>query len=142
MKLIYNASALPAALMRGATNEQDLLCRAFGKMRSGCEIPVWDREIGDLVGNDYPAKEKYFAYARYNVELSESGLAKLELDEKIDPKSVQPLDGTKFMRQLQKVGAAAAAKWVSPDDFDGFYARRQTVAVEGVANQEVASGAP
>jgi predicted acylesterase/phospholipase RssA len=120
MKLLYNVQALPAALMRGSTSEQDLLCRVFGKLRPWGKVPQWDSEIGDLVDNEYPVKEKLFTYLRYNVELSEDGLATLDLGEKIDPKAVQPLDGTGHLRELEAVGRAAATRCVSIEDFAGF----------------------
>ena len=109
--------------MRSATNEQDLLCRIFGRLRPWCDLPDWDSEIGNLVNNDSPLKEKLFTYLRYNVELSERGLKRLEqlgvLEPGIDPKVLQPLDGTKRVAELQKVGKAAAA-CVALKDFEGF----------------------
>jgi uncharacterized protein len=125
MKLLYNVQALPAALMRSATNEQDLLCRVFGKLRPWCDLPEWDSEIGNLVGNDSPVKEKFFTYLRYNVELSEHGLARLGLFDisktppGIDPKAIQPLDETQHVDELRAVGAAAAA-CITLEDFGGF----------------------
>lgn len=118
MKLLYNVQALPAALMRSATNEQDLLCRIFGRLRPWCNLPIWDREIGNLIGNDSPIKEKLFTYLRYNVELSARELAQLRL-EGIDPKGLQPLDSTQHVGDLQTVGAAAAS-CIAVDDFEGF----------------------
>jgi hypothetical protein len=35
MNLIYNAGSIPSALMFAALNEQDLLCRVFGKCLAG-----------------------------------------------------------------------------------------------------------
>jgi uncharacterized protein len=137
MKLLYNVQALPAALMRSATNEQDLLCRVFGRLRPWCNVPKWDSEIGNLVGNDSPVKEKFFSYLRYNVELSERGLAQLGLFDAsknppgIDSKALQPLDGTQHVGELQAVGAAAAA-CIRFEDFDGFLTSRGR---ESVASQ-------
>ena len=48
MNLLYNAKSVPAALMSAALNEQDLLCRVFGRCRHGAPI---DREVGDLIGS-------------------------------------------------------------------------------------------
>ena len=48
MNLLYNAKSIPAALMSAALNEQDLLCRVFGRCRHGATI---DREVGDLIDN-------------------------------------------------------------------------------------------
>jgi uncharacterized protein len=122
MKLLYNLQALPAALMRCATNEQDLLCRVFGRLRRECDVPEWDSEIGDLVDNDSPLREKLFSYRRYNVELSWGGLRKLGLC--IDPKLVQPLDGTNYLDELRTVGRAAAAR-ITAKDFAGFLSARE-----------------
>ena len=35
MNLIYNATSIPSALMFAASNEQDFLCRVFGKCLEG-----------------------------------------------------------------------------------------------------------
>src|SRR5437588_4134025 len=48
MHLLFNAKSIPSALMYAALNEQDLLCRVFGKCLFGAPL---DREIGDLIGN-------------------------------------------------------------------------------------------
>ena len=53
MNLLYNASTIPSALMFAAQNEQDLLCRVFGKCLAGDPI---DREIGDLLGSAGPLR--------------------------------------------------------------------------------------
>ena len=51
MNLLYNASTIPSALMFAAQNEQDLLCRVFGKCIEGEAIGM---EIGDLMGSAVP----------------------------------------------------------------------------------------
>ena len=62
MNLLFNATTIPSALMFAALNEQDLLCRIFGKCRAGDPL---DREIGDLIGSVGPLedKQKLFTYA-------------------------------------------------------------------------------
>ena len=92
--------------MFAALNEQDFLCRVFGKCLAGDPI---DREVGDLIGKAGPAKSKLFTYARYNAELTRSGLDKLGLKE-IEPETVQKLDSIEYIPQLQKVGEAVAGK--------------------------------
>ena len=59
MNLIYNAKSLPSALMYAALNEQDILCRSFGKCLCGNEL---DREIGDLKNQNmsFPVQAKLF----------------------------------------------------------------------------------
>jgi predicted acylesterase/phospholipase RssA len=118
MNLMYNAQSTPAALMRSATVEQDILCRVFGRVRPSCGLPEIDSEIGDLVVNRAPLAQKLFTYMRYNVELSEKGLEALGLE--IEPKSVQPLDDVDHLVELELVGRAAAERCVSIDDFEGF----------------------
>ncbi len=118
MKLLYNVQGLPAALMRSATNEQDLLCRVFGRQPRRGGTAIWDSELGDLVSNDAPIKEKLFTYLRYNVELSERGLAQLGVAG-IDPKALQPLDCSEHVAELQSVGKAAAAA-ITLSDFEAF----------------------
>ena len=117
MNLIYNASSIPSALMFAALNEQDLLCRVFGKCMVGDPI---DREVGDLIGAKGPVAPRLFAYARYNAELTREGLAALGLND-IVPVDVQQLDSVAHTKELQRVGKAVAKK-VKPEHFDGFLA--------------------
>lgn len=117
MNLLYNAKSLPSALMNAALNEQDILCRSFGKCLYGNEI---DREIGDLTDQTvhFPVYPKLFTYVRYNAELSRSGLDKIELPN-VNPKHVQMLDSVDHIVELQQVGQAVA-KNVRREHFDGF----------------------
>jgi patatin-like phospholipase/acyl hydrolase len=115
MSLLYNMQSLPSALIRAATVEQDLLCRVFGRTRSGQRI---DSELGDLIGNEAPLSDKLFTYARYDVDLSRQGLDALGLN-RIDEKSVQPFDAA-HLAELQTVGKTAAQRCISADDFAGF----------------------
>jgi predicted acylesterase/phospholipase RssA len=115
MNLMYNLQSLPSALIQSATVEQDLLCRVFGRTRTGGAV---DSEIGDLVGNRAPLAEKLFSYARYNVDLSRQGLDALGLN-RIDVNAVQPFD-VEHLDELQIVGKTAADRCISPADFDGF----------------------
>lgn len=115
MNLMYNLQSLPSALIQAATVQQDLLCRVFGKTRTGEAI---DSEIGDLVANRAPLPEKLFTYARYNVDLSRQGLDRLGLNG-IDENAVQPFD-IAHLDELQTVGKTAANRCISLADFDGF----------------------
>jgi uncharacterized protein len=119
MNVLYNMQSLPAALMRGATIEQDLLCRAFGRVRPGCRVSELDSEIGDLVDNGVPEAKKLFTYVRYNVELSQDGLFRIGLHD-VDAKAVQPLDKVDHVDELLRVGQAAAAHCVALEDFENF----------------------
>ena len=71
MNVLYNATSIPSALMFAALNEQDFLCRTFGKCLAGDEL---DREIGDMIGKRGPVAPKLFTYVRYNAELTQRGL--------------------------------------------------------------------
>lgn len=116
MHLIYNAAAIPGALMYGALNQQDILCRIFGKCVAGDAI---DNEVGDLLGAAGPVRPKLFTYARYNVDLTHDGLAAIGVTG-VEPEQVQLLDSVQYMPDLQKVGRALAASRVLPQHFDGF----------------------
>ena len=117
MNLLYNAKSLPSALMFAALNEQDILCRSFGKCLCGNKL---DREIGDLMDQSasFPVQSKLFTYARYNAELTRKGLDKLGLPN-INPEDVQRLDSVDHIDELQQVGQAIAKK-VSREHFKGF----------------------
>ena len=115
MNLIYNASSIPSALMLAALNEQDLLCRVFGKCLAGEQL---DREVGTLIGAAGPVNPRLFTYARYNAELTREGLNALGLNT-ILPEDVQQLDSVDHIPELQEVGKAVA-KQVQQAHFDGF----------------------
>jgi len=116
MNLLYNASSIPSALMYAALNEQDMLCRVFGKCLAGDEL---DREVGNLIGAKGPVgPNKLFTYMRYNAELTELGLKALGLSD-IKPGNVQMLDSVAHVVELQRVGRAVAKK-VKLEHFSGF----------------------
>lgn len=71
MNLLFNANSVPAALMYAALNEQDLLCRVFGRCQYGAPI---DLEVGDLIHGQGLLDNRLFSYVRYNAELSRRGL--------------------------------------------------------------------
>jgi patatin-like phospholipase/acyl hydrolase len=116
MNLVYNATSLPSALMLAALNEQDLLCRVFGKCLVGVQL---DREVGDLIGKTGPVSPKLFTYMRYNAELTEKGLSDLGLSG-INPEDVQQLDSVAHIKKLQAVGQAVGKRKVLPVHFNGF----------------------
>ena len=116
LNLIYNATSLPSALMFAALNEQDLLCRVFGKCLAGDPL---DREVGDLIGARSAVSPKLFTYMRYNAELTYGGLDALGLGG-IEPEDVQKLDSVEHIDKLQRVGQAVAKFKVFPEHFKGF----------------------
>jgi patatin-like phospholipase/acyl hydrolase len=124
MNLLYNAKSVPAALMTAALNQQDVLCRVFGRCRHG---PTIDRELGDLI-NPEPGRpesepghpgDRMFTYVRYNVELTTDGLAKLGLAY-IRPENVHRLDSVDYVPELQTIGQKVAQRDVKTSHFDGF----------------------
>jgi len=116
MNLLYNASSIPAALMAAALNQQDFLCRVFGKCLVG---DILDREVGDVMGQGISGMAKLFTYTRYNTELSREGLNALGL-EKIEPAHVHRIDSAKHIDEMLEVGCAVAAKKVTASHFAGF----------------------
>ncbi|GLU51540.1 hypothetical protein Dfri01_10010 [Dyadobacter frigoris] len=115
MNLLYNATSIPSALMFAASNEQDFLCRTFGKCVHGDEL---DREVGNMCNVRGPMDYKLFSYVRYNANLSRRGLDDLDLFQ-IEPKNVQKMDSVDFISELQNVGVAVANKVIS-DHFNDF----------------------
>jgi patatin-like phospholipase/acyl hydrolase len=116
MNILYNVGSIPSALMFAALNEQDFLCRVFGKCLVGHQL---DSEIGDLIGSKGPAQPKLFTYMRYNAELTRKGLDSLGLNE-VKPENVQKLDSIEYIPELQRVGRAVAEKYVRKEDFAAF----------------------
>jgi len=116
MNLLFNATSIPSALMFAALNEQDFLCRAFGKCLAGDPL---DREVGDMIGSAGPLKDKLFTYVRYNAELTAGGLAALGCPD-IEPEVVQKLDSIDGIDDLLEVGAQVGARKVKGSHFEGF----------------------
>ena len=115
MNLLFNAGSVPAALMYAALNEQDQLCRVFGRCRHGAPI---DRELGDLMDGPGLLQDRLFSYVRYNAELSRSGLDELGLAD-VEPEDVQRLDSVQHIPELRRVGQAVARE-VAVEHFAGF----------------------
>lgn len=122
MNLLFNASTIPSALMFAALNEQDFLCRVFGKCLEG---DVLDREIDSMVvgraanGTRGPVDPKLFTYVRYNSELTAEALDSLGLPN-IDPRDVQRLDSVAHKQDLVRIGQAIAEQKVDVAHFAGF----------------------
>ena len=122
-----NAAHLPGVLMGGTAIDQDINCRAIGRCVFGELI---DSEIGDMIprqgdplkGRVVPPDEdcgRQFLYARYNPDVSRSGLNALGLN-KIDPDHVQALDQIDYIGEMQSVGREYAAKFVDMTPFQRF----------------------
>lgn len=115
MNLLFDANSVPAALMYAALNEQDLLCRVFGRCRHGAPIDV---EVGDLMHGQGLLENRLFSYVRYNAELTRRGLNDLGLHDVV-PEAVQRLDSIQYIGDLRRVGQAAARD-VAIEHFAGF----------------------
>lgn len=118
MNLLFNASNIPSALMFAALNEQDFLCRVFGKCLAGDQL---DREVDDMIGSSGPLKQggKLFTYTRYNAELTEAGLTAIGCGD-INPKDVQKLDSIAAVDALRRVGSEVGKRKIDRSHFDGF----------------------
>jgi hypothetical protein len=121
LNVLYNAAAIPDALLSATQVEQDLLCRTFGRCRKG---DLLDQEAGALIdapgSNAVRAVPPLFTYLRYDADLSESGLTALGLPD-LHPDLVQKLDAVDSIEALRSIGLAAARQ-VESSDFAGFLA--------------------
>ena len=116
MNLLYNAQCVPTALMFAASNEQDVLCRVFGR----CHVePPLDSELGDLIGDAGPGGGKLFSYLRLNAELSDAGLRELGLSG-IRTEDVQRMDSLEHIAELQEIGRAIAERGLAATMFENF----------------------
>ena len=120
MNLLYKAQPLASALMYPALNEQDLLCRTFGKCLCGEAL---DSELGDLVDSTGellgPVAAPLFTYLRYNTELTRPGLDRLGLSN-VKSDQLQKLDSVKHIENPREVGRAVGSERVSASHLDGF----------------------
>jgi hypothetical protein len=116
MHLGYELKTLIPALMYAAKNEQDFLCRTFGKCQSG--LPL-DREVGDMIGMAGPARPKLFTYMRYDADVTQAGLGSLGLDD-IRAANVQAMDSVAHVADLQKLGRTVAAHSIRAEHYAAF----------------------
>jgi uncharacterized protein len=126
---------VPNALLYGSLVDQDVNCRMTGRCTHGDPI---DHELADMVprqGHDegpFQARlarpmvplstdlGRAFLYARYNVDLTEQGLARLGFPD-VDAATVQRLDCATpdHIALLMRIGRAASAQ-VRPEHFGTF----------------------
>ena len=135
--MLATGVGIPGALMYGSLVDQDINCRAVGRCTYG---DVIDNELLDMVPRQGPdegklmarlARERVplstdlgraFLYARYNVDLSASGLTKLGFTATdVDPALAQRMDKAdpEHIDLLLKIGTKAAAL-VDPRHFGSF----------------------
>lgn len=147
LNLIYNVQAIPSALMYAGQNEQDFLCRVFGRCLYGPEL---DREVDykdkmldcmkDSVG---PLQEKLFTYVRYDSQLDKENLENLRLFDKAylkeiglaeltdkDIAKLQLMDCVEEnnLKNLYQIGKAIARQHMKPEHFEKFV---PSFAIEG-----------
>lgn len=118
--LLETLKELPNNLMYAMQVDQDINCRTVGRCIFGAPI---DREMGDLLPLDknnnmldlQSDAYRHFSYVRYNADLSETGLERLNLSH-IDSEKVREMDSVEFMPQLRAVGKAAGTHQVNVKD--------------------------
>jgi len=108
MNMIHHAKNVPAALMNAACAGWDMACRTLGECRFGAPI---DREIGAMVlaagGPCNSTGPKLFTYARYDPDVTQTGLNALGLND-IEAAKVQVMDSVDHIAAIQRVGRAYA----------------------------------
>ncbi|MBE7174284.1 MAG: patatin-like phospholipase family protein [Williamsia sp.] len=122
--LVGSLKGLPSNLMYAMQVDQDINCRTVGRCSFGAPI---DKELHDMIPMDKDGHllpfsqptDRHFLYMRYNADLSQEGLNKLELYN-ISADHVSEMDSVKYIGELQEVGKAAAARQVSLDHFGSF----------------------
>lgn len=134
--MLSTGLSIPSALMYGSLVDQDINCRTVGRCTYG---DVIDRELLDMVpreGNDEgsPAERlgrprvaldndlgRSFLYARYNVDLSDEGLAKLGIQD-VGSGDVRKMDKADpdHIDLLLRVGSKAAAQVNAKEHFGPF----------------------
>jgi hypothetical protein len=131
--IVSTVAGLPGELMYGILMDQDLSCRSVGRCTFGAHL---DREALDLVPRqireEMTMEEQYaapavplsnnqgrnFLYARYNADLSATGLKNLGLPQ-VNAASIQKMDAVENISALLQVGRAAAAR-VEAEHFGSF----------------------
>jgi hypothetical protein len=119
--IVSTVAGLPGELMYSIQVDQDINCRTIGRCTYGAHL---DREILDLVPRQlldgmsieeqYKAPEvalstglgRQFLYARYNANLSRSGLDRLGF-QTVDPAIIQKMDAVENIPVLTEIGRAA-----------------------------------
>jgi hypothetical protein len=129
--IFSNVTGLPGDLMHGIQVDQDISCRIVGRCAYGGFL---DRELLDLVPREAgdPSRDglssaaiplstnlgRQFLYARYNVDLSDTGLRELGFTDLV-PERIQRMDAVENAADLLRVGRAAAGR-VSAAHFGPF----------------------
>jgi uncharacterized protein len=143
MHLLYYVLSIPGALISAAMNQQDMLCRVFGRCMHG---PPIDTELGDmldgvttgagesqrvacLTGLDAPSP-KMFTYLRYDADLSREGLDSLGLTG-VAAKEMQQMDRVANLDALQEIGRRIGERDVHGDVLARFLPEEDVPGVPG-----------
>jgi len=102
--LLGAVRTMPNAMLQASVREQDLLCRSFGRCRTGGPI---DLEVGDLRHTSSAAEPRLFTYHRINVPLTDAGLAHIGCGH-IPPRMVRRIDAVEQVQALSEIGRALA----------------------------------
>jgi hypothetical protein len=126
--IVSTVAGLPGELMYGMQVDQDISCRSMGRCTYGSRL---DREILDLRPRDLQPEHlrpdakleelyavpstplsvdlgRHFLYARYNADLSSTGLRALGFPD-VDAISIQKMDAVENIPVLAEIGRAAGA---------------------------------
>jgi hypothetical protein len=134
--MLSTGIGIPSALMYGSLIDQDINCRAIGRCTYG---DVIDRELLDMVPregvDDGKLAERlarprialdkdlgrHFLYARYNVDLSEDGLAKLGITD-VKPEDARKMDKADAAQidTLLRIGSKASGQVNVKEHFGAF----------------------
>ena len=120
MHKAYTTTAAPASLIHAAINEQDMLCRVFGRCLQGEAL---DSELGTMIDeNDAVPDRKLFTYLRYNVDLTLQGLTSIGCGQ-LAQKPLYQMDAVELIHDMQTVGAAIGQQRVRANHFKSFLDR-------------------
>ena len=112
LSLLGLAIYAPSVLMRGIAAENDVTCRTIGRCVHGSSI---DNELKDMVPS-VPTK-RAFTYARYDVDLSPSGL---EAHGFSAPRARLTMDSVQAIDAFCTIGNMAAQQVDVPSHFSRF----------------------
>ncbi len=106
VNLWHAIRGVPQAMLQATIREQDLLCRTFGRCRTGGPI---DLELGDLRHDDGTDAPALFGYHRINPVLTAEGLASLGCGH-IRPRDVARIDAVDHVEAFCEIGRALAQR--------------------------------
>ena len=115
--LLKNATSIPGHLLHAALNEQDMLCRVFGRCLHGHEL---DSEIGSLMDKGGPVSPKLFTYLRYDFETSKKYLDSIGLNQ-LDINIIKQLASVDHIAELQEAGQVIGEQIVDRNHFHDFF---------------------